>query len=320
MISVIIPVYNVEKYIEACILSVCNQTFKEEYEVLIVDDCGQDKSIAIAEHVLKNNGQVQYQILHHDYNRGLSAARNTGLDAANGEYVYFLDSDDLISPNCLECLWSLSQEHPDAEMIVGQYDEFEEGKPTHEARWKQQGGIYDKDVIGVYLEEKIPVTAWNKLVRKTFLNNNKLFFEEGLVHEDALWSFQCACLMKKVVVSDEVTYHYLQRSGSLDKQQSSKLHFTHYSHAYCLQSKFVFEQGLQKDKRLFHFIEKRRYQLLTDACTIDSNFAFVLYKETREYPYWKQWHRFLPAKIAFGFYIKLRCWYLKMYSYERNKI
>lgn len=322
MISVIIPIYNVEAYIEDCLKSVASQTCLEQgvkVECILVDDCGSDNSISIAEAIIvrineneDKNENLTFKLLHHDHNRGLSAARNTGMEVAQGEYVYFVDSDDILSLDCIENLVSVAGIHPDAEMIVGQYDEFYEGEECHNARWKQNGGVYAEDVIGTYMEGKIPTTAWNKLVRKEFLIKNNLMFEEGLVHEDALWSFHVFCLAKKVVVSDQVTYHYLQRPGSLDKQKNMNLHATHYNRVHCLQSKFVFENNLQEDMRLFRFIEKSRYQLLTDASLNDRDLGYDLYKETRKYPYWGQFHRVLPCWLGYIAYIRVRCWWLKV--------
>lgn len=308
MVSIIIPVYNVEKYVGEALKSVLAQTYKD-FEVIVVDDCGTDRSMKVVEEIAEKSPCVH--ILHHERNRGLSAGRNTGIEAAKGDWLYFFDSDDILAPECINNLVSLAEVHPDAEIIVGQYDEFKEGEAYHQARLKQQGAVFEGDVIGSYLEDRVPTTAWNKLVRKDFLVKNHLFFEEGLVHEDALWSFLTLCLVSKVVVSDDITYHYLQRPGSLDKQKNANLHAIHYNKVYCLQSKYVFEHGFQNDSRLFRFIEKRRYQLLTDACMSDPRLARALYHETRQYPYWKQWHRFLPESLAFIGYIQLRCWYLK---------
>lgn len=308
LVSIIFPVYNVEDYIEQSIQSVLTQSY-QNIELIVIDDCGNDKSVSIAKEVCKGSENVR--MLHHDRNRGLSIARNYGLEVAEGEWIFFMDSDDLLDKDCISVLVSLAERHPDAEIIVGQYDEFLPGEAPHPARWRQQTGVYQGDVIGPYVEEKIPATVWNKLVRRDFLLNNQVLFVERLVHEDALWSAQVACLAHNVVVADAITYHYLQRSGSLDKKKDANYHAIHYNLVYCLLSSFVFDHGLQNDDRLFRFIEKRRYQLLTDACMSDARIARALYHETRQYPYWKQWHRFLPEFLAFFTYIQLRCWYLR---------
>lgn len=302
MVSVVIPVYNVSGYVQAAIASILNQTFTN-IEIIVVDDCSTDDSMNIIEQF--NDSRIY--IIRHDRNKGLSAARNTGLKAARGEWVYFFDGDDLITNDCIDTLVNLSQKVTDADMIVGQYDEFYEEADFSPARWKQFGGLYDNDIIGSYLRLKYPVTAWNKLIKKTFLVENALFFEEGLIHEDSLWSFQCACLMKKVVVSEHVTYHYRQRAGSIDKQENILVHKRNYALVNCLQRKFVFEHGLELDSRIFIRLTNEWYQLLYDAKGIDSYFASSLVCHMKAYPSWtilQVLHIDLPVREKLKFFYR----------------
>ena len=101
--SIIVPVYNVKKYIRQCIESIQNQTFKD-FEAIFIDDCGNDDSIKTVEVFAKNDERIK--IIHHDKNLGLSAARNTGLRAATGEYILCVDSDDWIENDCLEKIYT----------------------------------------------------------------------------------------------------------------------------------------------------------------------------------------------------------------------
>ena len=98
------------------------QTYTGAIECLIVDDCGTDESIPIAERMIAEyDGPIRFEILHHKLNRGLSAARNTGTDAATGEYIYYLDSDDAIMPDCIEKLMRPVMRDPSIEMVLGDY-------------------------------------------------------------------------------------------------------------------------------------------------------------------------------------------------------
>ena len=107
-ISIIIPVYNVEQYVDECLQSVANQTMTEGIECIIVDDCGQDNSATIAKHFVDSyQGDIRFTFIQREKNGGLSAARNTGIEAATGEYVYFLDSDDYLVPSAIETLISI---------------------------------------------------------------------------------------------------------------------------------------------------------------------------------------------------------------------
>ena len=103
-ISIIVPIYNVEPYIERCLRSVMIQTYSN-IECILVDDCTLDNSMKICDCLLGNYiGPIEFKVLHHDHNRGLSAARNTGTDAATGEYIFYLDSDDEITPDSISLM------------------------------------------------------------------------------------------------------------------------------------------------------------------------------------------------------------------------
>ena len=105
MISIIVPVYNVALYVESCIRSVIRQTYDGPMECIVVDDCGTDNSMDIVEKlVAEYDGPISFKVLHHEHNRGLSAARNTGMDEAKGDYLFFLDSDDELTEDCIEKL------------------------------------------------------------------------------------------------------------------------------------------------------------------------------------------------------------------------
>lgn len=223
-ISVIVPVYNVAEYIEECIQSLAVQTFKD-FEVIFVDDRGKDDSIHIIEHELgriKANS-CEARIIKHERNRGLSAARNTGFEAAKGDYIYFLDSDDYISSDCLEKLCRAAIES-NAEVTIGNYEVIggsSYGLPhlyTDKCENPLQG----------YLSGSYYVMAWNKLCKKSFLQENNLYFIEGLVHEDEPWTFSMACCAKKIALVKDNTYVYRVRENSLQTGKDFSKHFNAY--------------------------------------------------------------------------------------------
>ena len=112
LISIIIPVYQVSDYVERCIRSVMSQTFTD-IECIIVDDATVDDSMVKCQKLIDEyDGRIQFRLLHHEKNRGLSAARNTGTKAATGEYVFYLDSDDEITSDCIEKMMLLAEKHP----------------------------------------------------------------------------------------------------------------------------------------------------------------------------------------------------------------
>lgn len=218
-ISIIIPLYNVAEYIEQCLQSVANQTYKGVIECIIVDDCGTDNSVQIVEDYIANyNGSIQFRLLHHECNRGLSAARNTGLEAATGEYVYFLDSDDWISDDCLETL-TTPLKNKLYEMVVGNY-ELRDGfmwvavldMPTGEI-------IGSNDCLASLVQFKVYMMAWNKLVSRKFLVENCITFYEGLVHEDELWSCVMMSKLSSMYIENKTTYYYRVRMDSITTMQ-----------------------------------------------------------------------------------------------------
>ena len=209
-VSIIIPVYNVEPYIEECLQSVMRQSYKGAIECILVDDCGTDNSMEVAERlVTAYKGPIDFKVLHHEHNRGLSAARNTGTDASCGEYVYFLDSDDWISDDCIERLaqpFGFGQ----YDFVIG-HNEWD-GKDSFVSCPE---GEYHNNRLKSKARSGIPVAAWNKLFRKSFLLDNHLMFEVGKVFEDSIFSFDLACVDSKYYVINSITYYYRKRENSI---------------------------------------------------------------------------------------------------------
>ena len=121
IVSIIIPVYKVEAYIERCLLSVMRQTYHDSaFECILVDDCSPDNSILIAQKLINGyHGIIDFKIIRNDKNRGLSVARNRGMEQVSGKYLFFLDSDDYLREDCLQVMLEIAAVHPDAEMIMG---------------------------------------------------------------------------------------------------------------------------------------------------------------------------------------------------------
>lgn len=237
-ISIVIPVYNVAPYIGDCIRSVIRQTWQGPLECIFVDDCGTDQSMEIVHRMIEDyhgdlrqtQQSIEFKIVRHTENRGLSAARNTGMDASTGDYVYFLDSDDEMTPDCIEALASpIAQTRP-AEGAVPESVE-EPGRPIDMTigECRIEGGslpgvalklsdgtvLQGPEVLHAYRQEAWYMMSVNKLYRLNFLKENGLKFREGIIFEDELWSFQIACTARKMVVVGRETYVYKLREGSI---------------------------------------------------------------------------------------------------------
>ena len=214
-VSVVIPVYNVAPYIDECLHSVMNQTWQGPMECILVDDCGTDDSMSLIERKLQSySGEIDFRIIHHQQNKGLSAARNTGIDAVTGDYVYFLDSDDEITPDCIELLASPLKQQ-DFDFVVGDYQLIGTSKQMDPLRLQDGATLYGEEVLRAYRVKDWYLMSVNKLYHMAFLNGNHLRFCEGIIHEDELWSFQIACLAQSLFAVGHVTYLYKIREGSI---------------------------------------------------------------------------------------------------------
>ena len=226
-ISIIIPIYNVEPYIARCLQSVMDQTYGGPVECLLVDDCGNDKSVALAEEMISQyRGQIDFKMLHHDHNRGLSAARNTGTDAATGDYVYYLDSDDAMTPDCLALMAAEIEKYPNVEMVVGAHRGIHEDASNNYLTRMTPCYVDNNEWIRFqYFKEQSGLTtvAWNKLVRLDFLNSNSLRFKEGVIHEDEHWSFYVYQKLRRLSIIEDITYlHYLTSNSIMSTSTAQK--------------------------------------------------------------------------------------------------
>lgn len=217
-ISVVIPVYNVSGYVERCVKSVMGQTF-QVFECILVDDVSADDSIVKCEQLIAAyHGPIRFRILHHKRNRGLSAARNTGTEAATGDYILYIDSDDAITDDCIEKLMAPIQRDDSIEMVMGNYERFAVGTllPIQHKKHRREMLITQEAVRNGFFDRKnIYGMAWNKLIKREFLQTNSLTFREGVVWEDYLWTFNVMKYLKHLCMIEDVTYLKYQRSDSI---------------------------------------------------------------------------------------------------------
>lgn len=218
-VSVIIPIYNVSAYIERCIRSVMNQTFSD-FECILVDDASPDDSIAKCERMIAAyDGLIRFKMIHHEKNSGLSVARNTGTEAATGDYILYIDSDDEITNDCLEMLMAPILIDDAIEMVLGSYERLydEDSSKINDSKPLDYDLIKGVEAVRNSFFEKKRVThaAWNKLIRKDFLIRFNLSFKEGLLWEDTLWIFYVMKHLTHLCIIKDVTYHYYMRPQSI---------------------------------------------------------------------------------------------------------
>ena len=227
-ISIIIPVYKVEAYIEECLASVVDQSdAKANIECIIVDDCSPDGSMDIVRRFVDNyQGAVQFRLLRHEVNRGLSAARNTGVEAATGDYVFFIDSDDYLMEHGLKTLVDGLLANPDADVVLGNILFL--GKNVYIKRKEPFVLLSKKERLSALVNSLITCNSWNRLVRRSVLIDNRVFFKEGIIFEDYPWSYQLMAVVQKVLVLPQVTYYYRPNANSIMHTRQLKIGKTIY--------------------------------------------------------------------------------------------
>ena len=217
MISVIVPVYNTERYLPACVESILNQTFSD-LEVILVDDGSTDGSGDLCEQYVRMDRRVRTI---HQSNRGLSAARNAGMEVAEGEYFYFIDSDDELALDCIGLL-SRPLEEKKYDFVIGQVKVVGSEKEYPSLKLDDGEVTGNAEILRHYSHEEYYMMAFNKLCNADFIKRNMLYFKDGIRFEDNVWSFQMALAASSLYVMNEACYIYKIRSGSITTDSTGK--------------------------------------------------------------------------------------------------
>ncbi len=213
LMSIIVPVYNVQDYLEQCMDSIMQQSYRN-YEVILIDDGSTDDSGYICDTYQK---QDRVNVIH-KANGGLSDARNTGLDIANGDYILFLDSDDYWNdPNFLKYIYvELKKNRPD--ILIYGYSKLYETKMLQQKLLQR----YYSNIGETIENDQYNICAWDKVVKKDLIDEYKIRFTRGVCSEDMEW---CAMLFKYATTCSTLSitnYVYRQRIGSITKTISRK--------------------------------------------------------------------------------------------------
>lgn len=227
-LSIIIPVYKVEDYLCTCIdsvLTACAQLpSAQTFEIICVDDGSPDNCPKILDEYQQKfqNGSNSFKVIHKP-NGGLSDARNAGLDMASGEYIYFIDSDDSITPDTFTGLLEQVHLHPGVDMVVAGAITSEGSHRFSSTRFTNFPD-YTEDqewIKCMMILQNIPMVAWNKLIKRELIESAGLRFEKGLLSEDQPWNWLLAKEVKSVSFYKYDTYNYLIREGSIVKNPAN---------------------------------------------------------------------------------------------------
>lgn len=214
LISVIVPVYNVEKYLERCVKSLVNQTY-QNLEIILVDDGSTDKSARMCDMFAKEDERIKVV---HKKNGGLSSARNAGLDVANGKYIAFIDSDDWIEADTYEYMYRILQEyHADISDIECQYatsdDDIVKTVKENIKIFKNKDVLWNYLDRGLKLQNSAPYSACRKLYKRECIGSKR--FPNGKNSEDLLFNYEVLKTASCIVCSDVVKYHYFQNDTGI---------------------------------------------------------------------------------------------------------
>lgn len=219
LISIIVPTYNVEKYIRTCIESILAQTYRN-IEVIIVNDGSTDQSLAVISDLICSHHNIK---VINQKNQGVSVARNTGIDAATGKYIAFVDPDDKIKPDFVSSLYQIADK-TGADIVRGSFRDFNGNIP--------KGWVTDFNVptncgtivLDQFLSSNIAFVVWSSIYRLDFINSNHIRFTPGILfEEDADFTIRAYMLAKLVATSPEPNYAYrINRPGSILTTKTTK--------------------------------------------------------------------------------------------------
>lgn len=210
-VSVIIPVYNVEKYIITCMESVKNQTFKN-FEVIFIDDGSTDNTLEIVNAYITEHSLENFKVISQN-NQGSSSARNRGLDVAQGDWIFFLDADDWIENNALELLFNTSQEY-DSDLIIGGYQAVDDISKEIEL-WSNF--LYEYATLPENLDGLHSFSfCWGRLFKRKIIEKNNIRFDKRIAYaEDNAWHFDYNRYIKSYACINTVIYNYrINRDGA----------------------------------------------------------------------------------------------------------
>ncbi len=222
MISVIVPIYNSEKYLKKCIESIVNQTYKD-LEIILVDDGSADNSGNICDEYANKDKRIKVV---HQENKGQATARNEGLMIAEGEYIAFVDSDDYIAPDMYELLYRMIKDH-DCDIAMCGHKEIYEDKESS-SRQECDDIYLDKNAMWQEVFGCLNNAVWNKLYRKSLMGD--VNFPTRMMHgEDLIFNLNYLKNCENGVLNKSEKYYYIQRKGSVTNSKFSEKKLTEIS-------------------------------------------------------------------------------------------
>lgn len=281
-LSIIVPVYNVEDYIANCLDSLLIQDIHHnDYEIIIVNDGSKDGSDKIANDYDRKHANIH--IVNRE-NGGLSAARNTGLKHAKGEYVWFVDSDDWIEANCLKMLIYLLDKNELDTLCFGVkfYHNAEHVDCSNTPTEHREQVMCGADFV---LKANMIPAAWAAVYRRSFLVENNLAFYEGILHEDEEFTPRAYFLAKKIMYSHQHVYYYRQREGSIMKSARNAKRAVDFLKIADSLYDFAMTHTLKGTDQYYYFMQRINRQIVQSLYfNTDGTPSFAVYRKKKYFP------------------------------------
>lgn len=291
LVTVIIPVYNVRKYIARCAVSLMNQTLAD-VQFIFVNDASPDDSIKVLQTVLEKYPKrlSDVTILTHTENKGLPAARNTGLQYAAGEYIFHCDSDDYAEPSMLEDMYKFAVNNSADIVWTDWYLSM-----VNSERYMTMPDLFTpQEAVKAMLGGGMKYNVWNKLVRTSLYVENAILFPSGYGMGEDLTMIKLFVFADKVVHLPKAYYHYNKTNTTAFSQTYSDRHLIELHHNIEDVSKFVLDKMGTDFEKEVAFLK------------LESKFPFLLFPDTRKIKIWKSWYPEANSYIKQNKYITKR--------------
>ncbi|MDR0942507.1 MAG: glycosyltransferase [Holosporales bacterium] len=272
-LSVIVPIYNAEKYLKDCLDSLINQSFRN-MEIILVDDGSTDNSYDICKEYSELDDRIT---IIRQKNQKQGAARNRGMEAATGKYVGFVDSDDYVDLNYFETLIKAARKH-NADMTVSSVVKIKNNKRKTKWRFKTEETFcsdFDKFIV---CSQNKNLSPWNKIYKKEFLEKYKIKFPEGVFFEDGLFTVKAVHYANRFVSVPNVVYFYRKNPNSTINSKQTEKHKTDAVNAKKEILKFIREHNVNIPPHSIHFTKSMIKALGIPIYSVKENIKYeILY-------------------------------------------
>lgn len=277
IVTLAIPIYNVEHYVERSLLSALNQDFSLPMEILVVDDCGSDSSMTIVQRLVQSHSRGGcVRIVRHPQNLGLGPARNTALREAAGQYLFFLDSDDYLSSDCVSLLYAKAIE-TDSDITVGSMERIDEhtGIVREHMVYPFSPVRCTSAPFSLYAEGKhFHWEVWNKLYKTEFLRKNDIHCVHR-IFEDMMFTFHAYANATSIAFVPNITLHYLIRQGSILDEVSNSVKSEQALQVYSEYINMIKEYMLHQYKNINGICDYYFYLILMTFVSIQGHQSYT---------------------------------------------